>query len=376
VTGARGASVPSVDREHVLAFRVARQGLAERGSVALAEAAACPASDFVRGSALLALAARSDAVTRDGYDEAVNGGELVLANSLRGAIHATAPADLALYGRGLLASDDDELAEQLGTGAQRHLAGVGVPAGEALEEVAEATKAALARGRTLTKDELHEELRGRVRKELLPWCKGCGSHHVAPMLWRYGGVRAGARLDSERRYRLGKKGRVPARAPAEALRRFLRVYGPATAKDAAAWAGLARAHARRAWAELEEELVEVRPDGKRAWLLREDEAALASPPQARGLRLLPPRDPYVQHPDRASVVDDAELRKKLFRPVANPGAVLQDGRIAGLWRARAKGKRVEIEVEELGRVDREALQAEAERVASLRGADGVVVRWS
>ncbi len=120
----------------------------------------------------------------------------------------------------------------------------------------------------------------------------------------------------------------------------------------------------------------MRPDGKRAWLLREDEAALASPPQARGLPLLPPRDPYVQHPDRASVADDADLRKKLFRPVANPGAVLLDGRIAGLWRARAKGKRVEIEVEELGRVDREALQAEAERVASLRGADRVVVRWS
>jgi winged helix DNA-binding protein len=120
----------------------------------------------------------------------------------------------------------------------------------------------------------------------------------------------------------------------------------------------------------------VRPDGGRAWLLREDEAALASPPQARGLRLLPPRDPYVQHPDRASVVDDAELRKKLFRPVANPGAVLQDGRIAGLWRARTKGKRTEIEVEEVGRIDRDALQEEAERVAELRGADGAVVRWS
>jgi hypothetical protein len=365
-----------VDREQVWAFRVARQGLAERGSVALAEAAACPASDFVRGSALLALAARSDAVTRERYDEAVDAGALVLAGSLRGAIHALAPGDAALFGRSLLAADDDELAEQLGTGAQRHLKEVGVPAGEALEEVAGATAQALARGRALTKDELHEELRGRVRKELLPWCKGCQSHHVAPMLWRYGAVRAGTRLDSGRRYRLGKKGRVPARAPAEALRRFLRVYGPATTKDAAAWAGLARAHGRRTWAELEDELVEVRPDGKRAWLLREDEAALASPPQARGLRLLPPRDPYVQHPDRASVVDDAELRKKLFRPVANPGAVLQDGRIAGLWRARAKGKRTEIEVEELGRIDRDGLQDEAERVASLRDADGVVVRWS
>jgi winged helix DNA-binding protein len=365
-----------VDREQVVAFRVARQGLAERGSVPLAEAAACPASDFVRGSALLALAARSDAVTRERYDEAVDAGGLLLAGSLRGAIHALAPADIALFGRGLLTRDDDELAEQLGTGAQRHLSDVGVAAGEALNEIAAATAKALAGGRTLTKDELHEELRSRVREELLPWCEGCGSHHVSPMLWRYGAVQAGARLDSKRRYRMGKKGRVPARAAAEAARRFLRTYGPATAKDFGAWAGLARAHARRAWAELEDELVEVRPDGARVWLLREDEAALASPPQARGVRLLPPRDPYVQHPDRASVVEDVELRKKLFRPVANPGAVLQDGRIAGLWRARAKSKRTEIEVEELGRIDRDALQDEAERVAALRGTAGAIVRWS
>jgi hypothetical protein len=184
------------------------------------------------------------------------------------------------------------------------------------------------------------------------------------------------RLDSGRRYRQGKRARVPAGAPAEAARRFLRVYGPATAKDFAAWAGLARAQARRAWAAVEDELVEVSPGGRRAWLLREDERALASPPPARGVRLLPPRDPYVQHPDRASVVEDPDVRKKLFRPVANPGAVLQDGRIAGLWRARAKGKHTEIEVERLGKLDRKALQAEAQRVAVLRGAEEAAVRWS
>jgi hypothetical protein len=196
------------------------------------------------------------------------------------------------------------------------------------------------------------------------------------MLWRYAGVRAGMRLDAGRRYRLGERGRVPAGAPAEAARRFLRVYGPATAKDFGAWAGLARAQARRAWAELEDELLEVSSDGRPAWLLREDEDAMRSPPRASGVRLLPPRDPYVQHPDRASVVEDADVRKRLFRPVANPGAVLQDGRIAGLWRARAKGKRTEVEVERLGKIARKALEAEAERVAALRGAQGAAVRWT
>jgi hypothetical protein len=363
-----------VDREQVAAFRVARQGLDARRSLSLAEAATCPASDFQRGSALLALAARSDRVTREAYDPAVDAGELVLGPSLRAAIHAVAPADVALYGRALLAQDDGELGEQLGPTAEQQLREAGIAPGAALEEVAEATTGALADGRALTKDELHAQLRARVPAELLPWCAGCRSHHVAPMLWRFGGVRAGMRLDSARRYVLGEPGEAP--EAAEAARRFLGFYGPATAKELGAWGGLARAHARRLWAQIADELVEVRLDGRRAWLLAADADALASPPQARGVRLLPPRDPYLQHPDRAALTSDPALRKRLFRPVAGPGAVLQDGRLAGLWRVRARGKRAEVEVEALERIDRDALEAEAARVAELRRAQGVEIIWS
>jgi hypothetical protein len=103
------------------------------------------------------------------------------------------------------------------------------------------------------------------------------------------------------------------------------------------------------------------------WALCEDAGALASPPAAQGVRLLPPGDPYLQKPNRALLAPDEDLRKRLFRPVASPGAVLQDGRLAGLWRAKAKGKRTELTVEPLGRIDRAALEEEAERVAALRG---------
>ncbi|HEX2178861.1 MAG TPA: crosslink repair DNA glycosylase YcaQ family protein, partial [Actinomycetota bacterium] len=51
-----------------------------------------------------------------------------------------------------------------------------------------------------------------------------------------------------------------------------------------------------------------------------------------------------------------------------PGAVLRDGRLAGLWRVKAKGKAAEITVDKLGRLARADLQEEAERVARLRGA--------
>jgi hypothetical protein len=116
------------------------------------------------------------------------------------------------------------------------------------------------------------------------------------------------------------------------------------------------------------ELVTV-PVGRGTWwLLSEDVGVLESPPAAAGIRLLPPGDPYLQKPNRPLLAADAELRKRLFRPVASPGAVLKDGRLVGLWRAKAKGRKVELTVENLGPLARGDLEEEAQRVAALRGA--------
>jgi hypothetical protein len=97
-------------------------------------------------------------------------------------------------------------------------------------------------------------------------------------------------------------------------------------------------------------------------------AALESPPSADGIRLLPPGDPYLQKPNRPLLAPDPELRKRLFRPVASPGAVLKDGVLTGLWRVKAKGRKAELTVETLGRLPRQDLDEEAQCVAELRGA--------
>jgi Winged helix DNA-binding domain len=355
-----------VNADQVLAFRLARSGLAGPGARGLAEAAACPASDFARDAALLALAARAEAVSREAYDRAVDAGELVVAHVVRGAIHATAPGDLALYGRALIAREDGELAVQLGQQVQRLAAEKGFGPGEALEEVATATKEALANGRALDKNDLHEELRQRVRADLMPWCRGCGSHHVAPMLWRYATVKAGVRLDSERRYTMAELGRTP--PGSEAVRRFLGFYGPAKPGDFADWAGLAKPHAQRVWEEAAGDFAEVGVGKGKGWLISEDMGALESPPAAEGIRLIPPGDPYLQKPNRPLLTPDPELRKRLFRPVASPGAVLREGRLTGLWRVKAKGRKAEVTVEKLGRLPRGDLEEQAQRVAQLRGA--------
>ena len=360
-----------MDAEQILAFRLSRSGLASRDAGSLADAAACPASDFARDAALLALAARRDGVTREGYDDAVDEGSLVLAHVIRGAIHAVAPDDFALYGRALLASDDDELAAQLGQQVRKLAADKGFKPTDALDEVAGATKDALARGRRLDKNELHEALRERVSEDLMPWCKGCGSHHVAPMLWRFAGVKAGVRLDSERRYVLGKPGRKP--AATAAVERFHHFYAPATARELADWAGLARPHANRLWEKAADGLEEVELGKGVAYAAKGDLKQLDSPPSARGVRLIPPGDPYLQLPNRPLLAPHAALKKRLFRPVASPGAVLKDGRLVGLWRAKAKGKKVEVAIEKLGRISREDVEEEAERIAALRGAAETVV---
>ena len=364
-------SLAPVDTEQILVFRHARSGLASRDAGSLAGAAACPASDFSRDGALLALAARSAVLTREAYDEAADGGDLVVAHIVRGAIHALAPEDFALYGQALISTDDDELGAQLGQQIQRLAAEKGFAPTDALGEVAKAAKRALSGGRALSKNELHDEFRRRVGADLMPWCRGCKSHHVAPMLWRYGTVKAGIRLDSERRYVLGKPNRAPA-AP-EAVKRFLHFYGPATSGEFAEWAGVAKPHAARLWEGIEGDLSEVTVGRGKRWLLGEDVGDLDSVQQAKGTRLIPPGDPYLQKPNRPLLAPDVGLRKRLFRPVASPGAVLKDGRLAGLWRVKAKGRKAEITVETLGRIARTDLEEEAQRVAGLRGASEVVL---
>jgi Winged helix DNA-binding domain len=355
-----------VDTKQVLAFRMARSGLTVRNASGIAQAAACPASDFAPDAALLALAARAEGVSRDGYRRAVDAGDLVVAHVIRGAIHALAPRDLALYGRALIARDDDELGAQLGRQVQRLASEKGFAPTDALDKVATATREALAKRRRLDRTGLHEELRQRVHADLMPWCRSCGSHHVAPMLWRYATVKAGVRLDSERRYTMAKPGRTP--AANGAVRRFLGFYGPAKPGDFAEWAGLARPHAQRLWDEATGDLAEVRVGKTKGWLMSEDMEALESPPAAEGIRLIPPGDPYLQKPNRPLLAPDPELRKRLFRPVASPGAVLKDGRLTGLWRVKAKGRKAELTVEKLGRLARGDLEEEARRIVDLRGA--------
>jgi hypothetical protein len=201
---------------------------------------------------------------------------------------------------------------------------------------------------------------------------------VHPSLWRATGIR-GVLAIVGREGRSAVFGAPPAAEPlddpgAALARRFLSAYGPARPKLLADWAGIATSHAGALW-ERAGELTQVDLEGRKAWVLAEDEAALAGRagiPSAEGARLLPNLDPLGAGRDRELLVPDAAARKRIWTVLGGPGMVLVDGEVAGLWRPAKKGRRLVVGIEPLRTLTgaaRDALAAEAERLAPFRGAE-------
>jgi hypothetical protein len=364
----------AVRRDQALAYRVAAHNLHERLPAGSEREAAgvIGLQDFPPGLAASALAARV---------EDADIGRLAIVYTFRGAAVAVPPADVAVFTVGLAPPDEAAARTLVGT-AVDSLDPQGIGALEALDRVSEAVAASLAEG-PLERDDLHQSLRERLPDELLWWCRGCKSHHVHPSLWRATGIR-GVLAVAERRGRVTVFGAPPKprgvkRAPAELTRRFLRAYGPATRSELAAWGGIAPSHARALLDGIAGELAEVEFEGRRALILADTAAALESPPQASGARLLPPFDPYLDQRDRATLWPDPAVRKRARTGIGAPGVVLVDGAVAGLWRPERKGKRLVVGVEPLSAAARKAagaIEAEALLLAPHRGAQTGEVRWA
>ena len=343
-----------VDREQALAFRVAGHHLHERTDP-LTAVAACGLQEFPPGWGAVALHARAEGE--------LDPARVVTVNAMRGAPYVVPAVDVSVFTVALV-PDDAELRALIGTATAREVQEAGLTVREALDRVASAAREGLASG-PLDRDEFHQALRERLPDSLLPWCRGCQSHHVRPGLWRALGPLGVTRMPARATYGLAEPPTMdPDRARAELVRRFLRCYGPATHSQLAAWGQTAPAHAKALFGAVAGELEPVRVDGRRGVILAEDRPRLESPPPARGVRLLGGHDPYVAQPDREALTPDPALRKRLFPPVGRPGIVLANGVLAGLWRGRKRKDVLEVEVDWLGEpVD---VAAEAEAVARLR----------
>lgn len=387
-----------VSRGDVIAFRLHAQHLTERADERrlLDAAGSCGIQNSPPGSGLLALHARVRNVTQERLDEAVGEDKTLLQSwSMRGAPFFFPTADAPIFTAGVLPPTEE--------GMRQFILGVG-PAvdqlGLRLSKMVELTGAEVRHvlsGQRLAIDELGKELAERIAGRLSkqqravweregPYAAGqpLGEAVVRfclRILTVQGVVCFAPRDENKAPFVLVDEwlgDPIPATEPetarAELLRRYLRCYGPSTRADFATWLGVRAGDADPWWSLVEGEMMQV-DFGRATWMLTDDLDALRSPPTPKGVRLLPPRDPYLQLRDRETVVDKKH-HKELWKPSGDPGAVLADGKVIGLWRPRKSGQNLTITITTFGALkerDTKRVRAEAEQVARLRGATSVSV---
>jgi hypothetical protein len=359
---------PGVTRERVLAYRASAQQLGRPGlRPADLDVLDLGVQDTPYGSARQALAARG----AEGLDD----DRLELVWSARGAPHLHRRAELPALAAALWPLSDADaarrIAGQVREGARR-LGMAGFRA--AATAFTEVVTAPMDRG------DVSRAVSDRVPTDVCYDCRACDARHISGSLFQQAGLAGGVRLAvSGRAARLAPLAHRPGPPDAAAgtgslVLAYLRLLGPATPADAAGFLGTTAGELKAVWPP---GLVEVRVDGRRAWLPadRLDTLRDAEPPP--GVRLLPPGDPFLQARDRDVLVPEKSHQSQLWRMLGNPGALLVDGMIAGTWRARQAGRgRLELTVTPFasaGARVRRDIEAEAQTVAAARGVSDVRV---
>ena len=171
----------------------------------------------------------------------------------------------------------------------------------------------------------------------------------------------------------------PSEALREVLRRYLRAYGPATAADFGHWFHVKPAASRRLVESMRRELEEIDVEGFGGWTLaRHPEPP--PPAHGRSARLVPDYDAYTigchpPGPQRDRLIP-RESGRRVFGGGAGPfAAVLIDGLVAGVWKRRQRGRRLEVRIESFGRmaVDfKRKLEAEGDRIGAFLQLDAAV----
>jgi hypothetical protein len=153
----------------------------------------------------------------------------------------------------------------------------------------------------------------------------------------------------------------PADACRELARRYLHVFGPATADGFARWAGISRRAGAIAFASLDGSLLPVRTPLGDEWLLADDEPAVRAPATTPApARLLPSGDAYflLDGAERELLVPQGDLRQRLWTSRVWPGALLVEGEIRGTWRRAQHTVRIDTWTRP-SRAVRDVVEAEA-----------------
>jgi Winged helix DNA-binding domain len=332
-----------LSRSQILRFRRTAGSLDERlpaGAKSLRRAAWAGLQDSAPRAALLSLHARVDGTGSTGWEHP----SLVQLWGPRFNDYVVAAEDLAIFSLGRLPEDVSRRARAQSTADRLHafLNGQRMPFGEA--------------GRAMG-----------VQHNSLRYAAPTGT-----VLLRWDGVRQPVL------WTVPPPDTDPQHARLELARRYLHIFGPATAASFAKWAGIRPAEANAAFEALAGTLTPTQTPIGEGWILADDEAAFrAQPKPAAPARLLPSGDAYylLWGADREILVPEAKRRAELWTTRVWPGALLVGGEIVGVWRRSA----AEVSIDawrRLSPAEREAVEAEAMSLP-LQGLNGPIkVRWS
>ena len=368
--------------EAVLAWRIGRQGLAQRAIAADWPAVVsriCGLHAQVQSSAELTLWARVDGMDPGAVKHALwTDRTLVRTWAMRGTLHLLPAAELATW-----VGAQGVIRPRYEMASWRNAFGM---TSEEAVAVLDAIRAALG-GEPLTRDELADAVTEALASARLGEAVR-GSFGTMPKLAAFRGdvvfaPPRGPKVRFTRPDRWLDAGWMPAPARpamAEVIRRHLAVYGPASRETFARWFGMASAaQAGKLIAALGDAVAKVDVEGFAGWMLRADVDAAAAARPAGVVSLLPAFDQYVvAAPRDDSPALAAEHKARVYRPQGWLSPVLLvDGRIAGVWRHEAKHGEVNVVIEPFAAVGddvRAGAEREAARLADYLDAE-LVLSW-
>jgi hypothetical protein len=359
------------DRAQVMAYRVAALGLGERGSAKPGDLDVLDlgVQEYTPGSLQVALAARTTAPFDDD--------RLLMVWAARGAPHLHRRRDLPALVQQLWPLSDADAAARIKSGQIPDAAKLGV---EAFRVTAAAFREVLTQ--SMARGEVSTRISKRVPRELTYECRSCRARHIAGNVWQVAGLAGGVEVESRgREATLGPIAEPPPIPSANAgiadlIATYLRLLGPATPAEVGKYLGTTTAEIKQVWPG---DLAEVTVEGRKAWLPSSSVKSLESPPAPSGVRLLPGMDPLLQARDRDLLVPGKERQKEVWRVLGNPGVVLADGEIIGVWRAKLAGrKRVDLTVTAFGPLSapqRSEIEEESAHVARARDVPSATVTF-
>jgi hypothetical protein len=377
-------TIPSTDRANWIAFRCDRHGLTtpeDMDSTACDQLLRLGVQDSPDGAAVEALAARGDDVRPPSDSEPSKPEDLIVVWSVRGAPHVHRLRDLERVRAALHVVDDDDADTRM-AGWQKRVAGHVTPA-RMLADVSAAMDDVVTG--PISKGDLSTEVSRRLPDETF-WCETCKAQHVPDITFRLAALQA--RLYVVRTNptvlapwpQAARTGAVNAdEARAGLARAFLRVQGPTSLTLLTTWLGAGRHSMDAAWANVGD-VQPVTVAGRRYSVLADNlDAYLSADPAGHGwAALVPGKDPYLQAADKHLLVPGSEDRRRVWRPVQWPGALLVDGEVAGTWRSRTHADGITVIVtpfEPAAKATLAQVEVAAMRLTAVRGLERVEVDW-